>query len=56
MPPQVDDIKTLQKYLAGVDDRGEHHGEEVGEVVFPLVGAGCGTKTQTNSDGLERLL
>ncbi len=39
MPLQVDDVTTLQNYLIGVVRRADHHGENVREVVLPLVGA-----------------
>jgi hypothetical protein len=39
MPIPVDDITTLQNYLAGVVQRADHHGENVRHVVFPLIGA-----------------
>jgi len=39
MPINVDDITTLQGYLAGVVNRADHHADNVSEVVFPLIGA-----------------
>jgi len=37
MSLQVDDVTTLQNYLAGVIRRADHHGENVKNVVLPLV-------------------
>jgi hypothetical protein len=39
MPLQVDDVATLQGYLAGVVRRADHHADNVRDVVLPLVGA-----------------
>jgi len=39
MPLQVDDVVTLQGYLAGVVKRADHHADNAREVVLPLVGA-----------------
>jgi len=39
MPVHVDDIARLQEYLQGVFQRAGHHGQNVREVVVPLVGA-----------------
>ena len=39
MPLQVDDVATLQGYLAGVVKRADHHADNVRQVVLPLVGA-----------------
>jgi hypothetical protein len=39
MALQLDDVSTLQQYLAGVVRRADHHGDNVKFVVFPLIGA-----------------
>lgn len=39
MPRQVDDVTTLQTYLAGVVRRADHRGENVRHVILPLIGA-----------------
>ena len=39
MPLQVDDVSTLQQYLAGVVNRADHHADNVRFVVLPLIGA-----------------
>ena len=39
MPLHVDDVATLQEYLAGVVKRADHHADNVRLVVLPLVGA-----------------
>lgn len=39
MPVQVDDVATLQEYLAGVVQKAGHHAANVRLVVLPLIGA-----------------
>ena|ERR1035438_8017037 len=39
MPLQVDDVSTLQQYLADVVNRADHHADNVRYVVLPLIGA-----------------
>jgi hypothetical protein len=39
MPIQIDDVTTLQQYLAGVVRRADHHADNVRFVVLPLIGA-----------------
>ncbi|SRR6266702_3241907 len=39
MPLTVADLKTLEKYLAGVMNRSEHHADTVGAIALALVGA-----------------
>ena len=38
MPLPVDDVSTLQQYLAGVVHRADHHADNVRYVVLPLIG------------------
>lgn len=38
MPLQVDDVSTLQQYLAGVVHRADHHADNVRYIVLPLIG------------------
>lgn len=39
MAKDISDINSLQKYLIGVMGRGNHHAEDVSEIVLTLVGA-----------------
>lgn len=38
MPVTVDSIETLRRYFRGVVERSEHHGQNVSNVIYPLLG------------------
>jgi hypothetical protein len=36
---EIKDVDVLQEYIKRIKTKAKHHAEEVGEVIFPLIGA-----------------
>jgi hypothetical protein len=39
MSKDIKDVDVLQEYIKRIKTKAKHHAEEVGEVIFPLIGA-----------------